>query len=90
MKTYSVTLRYNHRRFGPSGETMRVSASSVTSAIAKAARDFVKTLDRRQRFDAGKGMEVKAVLLGQTIHPNLKHASPEVYAAVDKLIEGAK
>jgi hypothetical protein len=41
-----------------------VDASSLPGAIAKATREFVKGLDRRQRFDMNKnGLEIKAISL---------------------------
>jgi hypothetical protein len=39
--------------------TMNVDASSLPGAVAKAARAFVKGLDRKQRFDMNKnGLEM--------------------------------
>ena len=44
---------------------MKVDASSLPGAIAKATRTFVKGLDRKQRFDMNKnGLEIKAVCVG--------------------------
>jgi hypothetical protein len=38
-----------------------VEASSLPGAIGKAAREFVKGLDRKQRFDMNKnGLEITA------------------------------
>ena len=38
---------------------MKVDASSLPGAVGKAARDFVKKLDRKQRFDMNKnGLEI--------------------------------
>jgi hypothetical protein len=45
-------------------KTFEVSFSYL-DAIAKATREFVKSLDRKQRFDLNKnGLEIKAVLVG--------------------------
>ena len=44
---------------------MKLNASSLPGAIAKATREFVKGLDRKQRFDMNKnGLEIKAVSVG--------------------------
>jgi hypothetical protein len=40
---------------------VKVDASNLPGAVAKATRDFVKGLDRKQRFDMNKnGLEIKA------------------------------
>jgi hypothetical protein len=61
MNTYSVKIRYEDRSKGTEGITVKVDASSIAGAIAKAAREFVKALDRKQRFDANKGLQLEAV-----------------------------
>jgi hypothetical protein len=61
MNTYSVKVRYEDRKNGSEGTTVKVDASSITGALAKAARQFVAGLDRKQRFDANKGLTVEAV-----------------------------
>jgi hypothetical protein len=61
MNTYNVKLRYEDRSKGSEGTTVKVDASSIAGAIAKAAREFVKALDRKQRFDANKGLQIEAV-----------------------------
>lgn len=61
MNTYSVKVRYEDRSKGTEGTTVKVDASSIAGAIAKAAREFVKSLDRKQRFDANKGLTLEAV-----------------------------
>ena len=57
MNTYNVTLKYEDRKVGSEGRTIKVDASSIAGAIGKATRDFVKGLDRKQRFDANKGLQ---------------------------------
>jgi hypothetical protein len=47
MNTYNVALRYEDRKLGPQGRTIKVDASSISGAIGKATRDFVKGLDRK-------------------------------------------
>jgi hypothetical protein len=64
MKTFEVSFRYQDRNSGPSGPTVKLDASSLPGAVAKATREFVKGLDRKQRFDLNKnGLEIKAVLV---------------------------
>jgi hypothetical protein len=60
MNTYHVTLRYEDRKGGPESRTIKVDASSIAGAIGKATREFVKSLDRKQRFDMKKGLKVEA------------------------------
>jgi hypothetical protein len=61
MKTYNVKLSYEDRKDGSAGRTIEVQASSIAGAIGKATREFVKSLDRKQRFDMNKGLKVEAV-----------------------------
>jgi hypothetical protein len=61
LNTYSVTLSYEDRTKGSEGRTIKVDASSIAGAIGKATREFVKSLDRKQRFDMNKGLKVEAV-----------------------------
>jgi hypothetical protein len=64
MKTFEISFRYQDRKNGPEGSTVKLDASSLPGAIAKATREFVKKLDRKQRFDMNKsGLEVKAVCI---------------------------
>jgi hypothetical protein len=65
MKTFEVSFRYQDRKNGPEGSIVKIDASSLPGAIAKATREFVKGLDRKQRFDMNKnGLEIKAVNMG--------------------------
>jgi hypothetical protein len=65
MKTFEISFRYQDRNDSSEGSTVKVDASSLPGAVAKAAREFVKALDRKQRFDMNKnGLEIKAVLVG--------------------------
>jgi len=61
MKTYNVKLNYEDRNGGTAGRAIEVEASSIAGAIGKATREFVKSLDRKQRFDMNKGLKVEAV-----------------------------
>ena len=61
MKTFEVRLRYQDRNQETRESTVKVDASSLPGAVAKAAREFVKGLDRKQRFDMNKnGLEITA------------------------------
>ena len=47
---------------------VKLNASSLPGAIAKATSEFVKGLDRKQRFDLNKNdLEIKAVCVGTCI-----------------------
>jgi len=61
MNTYNVSLRYEDRKVGSEGRTIKIDASSIAGAIGKATREFVKSLDRKQRFDMNKGLKIEAV-----------------------------
>jgi hypothetical protein len=61
LNTYNVTLRYEDRKVGSEGRTIKVDASSIAGAIGKATRHFVKGLDRKQRFDMNKGLQIEAL-----------------------------
>jgi len=61
MKTFEVRFRYQDRNQGTVESTVNVDASSLPGAVGKAAREFVKGLDRKQRFDMNKnGLEISA------------------------------
>jgi hypothetical protein len=63
MKTFEISFRYQDRTNNSEGSTVKLDASSLPGAVAKATREFVKALDRKQRFDMNKnGLEIKAVL----------------------------
>jgi len=67
MKTFEVQFRYRDRNEGTVESTVKVDASSLPGAVAKAAREFVKGLDRKQRFDMNKnGLEITAKSAGAT------------------------
>ena len=67
MKTFEVQFRYQDRSEGTVEATVKVEASSLPGAVGKAAREFVKGLDRKQRFDMNKnGLEITAKSIGTT------------------------
>ncbi len=65
MKTYEMQFRYLDRDEGTVESTIKVDASNLPGAVGKAAREFVKVLDRKQRFDMNKnGLEIMAKSVG--------------------------
>ena len=61
MKTFEVRFQYQDRSEQTTGSTVRVDASNLPGAVGKATREFVKSLDRKQRFDMNKnGLEITA------------------------------
>jgi hypothetical protein len=62
MKTFEVSFQYQDRKNESQNSSGKVEASSLPGAVARATREFVKSLDRKQRFDMNKnGLEIKAV-----------------------------
>jgi len=76
MKTFEVQFRYRSRDEETVESTVRVDASSLPGGVAKATREFVKGLDRKQRFDMNKnGLQIKAKSSGSaTEEPAQKSA----------------
>jgi hypothetical protein len=67
MKSFEVQFRYRDRNERTAESTVKVEASSLPGAVGKAAREFVKGLDRKQRFDMNKnGLEITAKSIGTT------------------------
>jgi hypothetical protein len=67
MKTFEVQFRYRDRNEETVESTVKVEASSLPGAVGKAAREFVKGLDRKQRFDMNKnGLDITAKSVGTT------------------------
>jgi hypothetical protein len=65
MKTFEVQFRFQDRSEKAVESTVLSDASSLPGAVAKATRQFVKGLDRKQRFDMNKnGLEIKATVSG--------------------------
>jgi hypothetical protein len=61
MKSFEVQLRFQDRTEAAVESTLKVDASSLPGAVAKATREFVKGLDRKQKFDMNKnGLEITA------------------------------
>jgi hypothetical protein len=65
MKSFEVQFRYQDRTEGTVESTVKVDASNLPGAVGKAVREFVKGLDRKQRFDMNKsGLEISAKSVG--------------------------
>jgi hypothetical protein len=65
MKSFEVQFRYQDRTAGTAESTVKVDASSLPGAVGKAVREFVKGLDRKQKFDMNKnGLEITAKSVG--------------------------
>jgi len=65
MKTFEVQFRYTDRNEKTEESTVRADASSLPGAVAKATREFVKGLDRKQRFDMNKnGLQISVKSAG--------------------------
>lgn len=61
MKTFEVKLGFRDRNEQTVESTAKIEASSLPGAVAKATRQFVQGLDRKQKFDMNKnGLEIKA------------------------------
>ena len=73
MKTFEVQFRYRDRNEAAVESTVKLDASNLPGAVAKAAREFVKGLDRKQRFDMNKkGLEITAKSVGTTTEAQVK------------------
>lgn len=65
MKTFEVRFSYRDRTDATAEAKVTVDASSLPGAVGKATREFVKGLDRKQRFDMNKnGLEINAKPIG--------------------------
>jgi hypothetical protein len=73
MKTFEVQFRYRDRNEETVESTVKVDASSLPGGVAKATREFVKGLDRKQRFDMNKnGLEIQAKSTGTAVESPAK------------------
>jgi hypothetical protein len=78
MKTFEVSFSYQDRKNEAQSSSGKVEASSLPGAVARATREFVKALDRKQRFDMNKnGLEIKATYLGASEEASAKAAGAE-------------
>ena len=78
MKTFEIQFRFRDRNEVTVESTAKVDASNLPGGVAKATREFVKGLDRKQRFDMNKnGLEITAKPVGATTEAKAE-ASSEV------------
>jgi hypothetical protein len=71
MKAFEVRLSFRDRDEKTVESTVTVDASNLPGAIARAAREFVKGLDRKQRFDMNKnGLEISGRTGGTSESPS--------------------
>jgi transcription initiation factor IIE alpha subunit len=76
MKTFEVQFRYRDRNEETLESTVKVDASSLPGAVGKAAREFVKGLDRKQRFDMNKnGLAITAKSIGAAMEEQPEKAA---------------
>jgi hypothetical protein len=79
MKTFEVQFRYQDRSEGTVESTIKVDASNLPGAVGKATREFVKGLDRKQRFDMNKnGLEITAKSVTTTTEAQAKTSAGAV------------
>jgi len=65
MKTYEVRIRRYDRRDGVSNWSIqKIDATSVSTVVGRAVRDYVKGLTAKEKRDAAKSLEVKCTYLG--------------------------
>ena len=71
MKTFEVQFRYRDRTEASVESALKVDASNLPGAVGKAVREFVKGLDRKQRFDMNKsGLEITVKSVGTATEPH--------------------
>ena len=79
MKSFEVQFRFQDRKEETVSSTVNVDASSLPGGVAKATREFVKGLDRKQRFDMNKnGLEIVAKSAGAAAAEAPEKSSAEV------------
>ena len=73
MKAFEVQFRYRDRNEQTVESTVIVDASNLPGGVARATRQFVKGLDRKQRFDMNKsGLEISAKPTTASAEPPVK------------------
>jgi hypothetical protein len=76
MKTFEVRFKFQDRNEETVESTVKVEASSLPGGVAKATREFVKGLDRKQRFDMNKnGLEIVAKSTGAATEAHVKSSA---------------
>ena len=78
MKSFEVHFRYQDRAEGAVESKVKVDASNLPGAVGKAVREFVKSLDRKQRFDMNKnGLEITARAAGEASETETTAHTPD-------------
>jgi hypothetical protein len=73
MKSFEVQFRFQDRNEETVQSTIKADASSLPGAVGKAVREFVKGLDRKQRFDMNKnGLEISVKSAGAATEEQAK------------------
>ena len=81
MKTFEVQFRYRDRNGEMVESAVTAEASSLPGGVGKAVREFVKGLDRKQRFDMNKnGLEITAKSVATTTSAQAETPSAEAAA----------
>jgi len=76
MKTFEVHMKFRDRTEATVESSVHVEASSLPGAVGKAVREFVKGLDRKQRFDVNKaGLQVTARSSGAAPETQTEHSA---------------
>ena len=58
LHSYSISFEYQDRQNGATKNEVKMEGSTIPVVIGKASRAFFKGLDRKQRFDANKGLTI--------------------------------
>ncbi len=61
MKHFVIAVGWSHRKWGPQRQTLRGAGSSLPLAVKRALQSWLKQLDRKDRFDAMKGITLSVV-----------------------------
>jgi hypothetical protein len=62
MKHFVVSVKWNHRKWGPQHQTLRpTGGSNMPLAIKRALNAWLNGLDRKERFDVSKGLSLTVV-----------------------------
>jgi hypothetical protein len=88
MKAYTLTMKWNHRKFGPQHSTWRIEATNISVAIARGTREWLKAQETRTRRDAAKGLTVVALLLGAAVET--KDVTVELSAPLEQVVRRSR
>lgn len=80
-KAYDLTFKWEHKKWGVQYGTRRINATNLTVAVARGTREWIRTLEPKERRDVNKKLIVSAVYLGPAL------GVAQVKADVDRAIE---